>query len=101
MSFDLNTKEKQSKITLPILQVKLYNASLWNIYWYFSKNSLRKLTEISSITETQLNLLLNSQRIQKNKWPKTKNKKHVSPVKSVRKKKNIALNASCPDDYQL
>lgn len=73
MSFDLNTKEKQSKITLPILQVKLYNASLWNIYWYFSKNSLRKLTEISSITETQLNLLLNSQRIQKNKWPKTKN----------------------------
>lgn len=73
MSFDLNTKEKQSKITLPILQVKLYNASLWNIYWYFSKNSLRKLTEISSITETQLNLLLNSQRIQKNKWPKPKN----------------------------
>lgn len=73
MSFGLNTKEKQSKITLPILQVKLYNASLWNIYWYFSKNSLRKLTEISSITETQLNLLLNSQRIQKNKWPKTKN----------------------------
>lgn len=98
MSFGLNTKEKQSKITLPILQVKLYNASLWNIYWYFSKNSLRKLTEISSITETQLNLLLNSQRIQKNKWPRTK--KRIA-CKVCEKKKNIALNASCPDDYQL
>lgn len=64
----------------------------------FLKNSLRKLTEISSITETQLNLLLNSQRIQKKNDQEQKARIACNVCK---KKKNIASNASCPDDYQL